>query len=350
MQFMPATWRGYGTDANGDGLADPWNAEDAIYSAARYLAASGAPTDLRRAVFAYNHADWYVEDVLNLAAVYEAGGSGLDLALAGAGPDLAAALAAAEQRVAEVEIALDEARAKLEPLERARGSLLEAAQAEELVSDRLERVQEATQRGVELAAQRAEVQRLEEELRSAEAEVAAARTGSIGTAFGPTSGFLGAAPAFHGEWVFPVGGGAQLVSVPQTHHDYPAADIAAPAGSPVYALGNATVVASWSEPEGRCGIGASLQTEDGQTWTYCHLAYLDAAVTPGTDLPAGASVGLVGETGHATGPHLHLELEPATSYPQAQEWFGASAGQAFRWQGPAAQPAGSSFAVVGGGT
>ena len=35
MQFMPSTWERWGTDATGDGLADPWNAEDAIYSAAR---------------------------------------------------------------------------------------------------------------------------------------------------------------------------------------------------------------------------------------------------------------------------------------------------------------------------
>src|SRR5262245_46794898 len=67
MQFMPGTWLRWGTDANGDGIADPWNAEDAIYSAARYLAASGGQTNLRRAIYAYNHADWYVARVLRLA-------------------------------------------------------------------------------------------------------------------------------------------------------------------------------------------------------------------------------------------------------------------------------------------
>jgi hypothetical protein len=64
MQFMPATWRAYGTDANGDGAKDPYDPEDAIFSAARYLSASGYPHDVRRALFAYNHAGWYVEDVL----------------------------------------------------------------------------------------------------------------------------------------------------------------------------------------------------------------------------------------------------------------------------------------------
>jgi len=64
MQFMPATWRAYGVDANGDGRKDPWNPVDAIFAAARYLEASGAEDDLRRAIFAYNHADWYVDSVL----------------------------------------------------------------------------------------------------------------------------------------------------------------------------------------------------------------------------------------------------------------------------------------------
>jgi hypothetical protein len=64
MQFMPATWQRYGLDADGNGAADPWNPADAIFSAARYLAASGAATDLPRAVWAYNHAQWYVDDVL----------------------------------------------------------------------------------------------------------------------------------------------------------------------------------------------------------------------------------------------------------------------------------------------
>ena len=70
MQFMPATWAHYGVDANGDGRRDPYTASDAIYSAARYLRASGAPGDWYRALFAYNHADWYVEKVLREAEAF----------------------------------------------------------------------------------------------------------------------------------------------------------------------------------------------------------------------------------------------------------------------------------------
>jgi len=77
MQFMPATWRAYGVDANGDNRKDPYNPVDAIFSAARYLRAAGADRDLRRAIFAYNHADWYVDSVLMRARLI--GGMPADL-------------------------------------------------------------------------------------------------------------------------------------------------------------------------------------------------------------------------------------------------------------------------------
>jgi murein DD-endopeptidase MepM/ murein hydrolase activator NlpD len=64
MQFMPSTWKRYGVDANHDGRKDPFNPVDAIFAAARYLKAADADQDVRRAVFAYNHADWYVDSVL----------------------------------------------------------------------------------------------------------------------------------------------------------------------------------------------------------------------------------------------------------------------------------------------
>jgi soluble lytic murein transglycosylase-like protein len=64
MQFMPATWEAYGVDANDDGTKDPFNPVDAIFAAARYLKAANADTDIRKAIFAYNHADWYVDSVL----------------------------------------------------------------------------------------------------------------------------------------------------------------------------------------------------------------------------------------------------------------------------------------------
>ena len=81
MQFMPDTWLRWGIDGDGDGIADPWDPDDAVYAAARYLAAAEGRTDIARAIFAYNHAQWYVDDVLELAAMF-GGGGGADVVFA----------------------------------------------------------------------------------------------------------------------------------------------------------------------------------------------------------------------------------------------------------------------------
>ena len=70
MQFMPATFAAYGVDGNRDGVTDIHDPTDAIFSAARYLCANGAgrgPAALPRAIWHYNHADWYVALVLKIA-------------------------------------------------------------------------------------------------------------------------------------------------------------------------------------------------------------------------------------------------------------------------------------------
>ena len=83
MQFIPSTWEMYGVDANGDGRKDPYNPVDAICAAARYLKAAGGQEDLYRAIFAYNHADWYVDEVLLYAKQYGNLPSGLVDSLTG---------------------------------------------------------------------------------------------------------------------------------------------------------------------------------------------------------------------------------------------------------------------------
>lgn len=63
---------GYGVDANGDGKADPYDIEDAIFSAANFLSKyGGADGNLKDAVYAYNHSEQYVEDVLYFANIYK---------------------------------------------------------------------------------------------------------------------------------------------------------------------------------------------------------------------------------------------------------------------------------------
>ncbi len=72
-QFLHSTWEGYGVDADGDGRKDVYSVPDSVFGTANYLRASGAPGNWRAAIFAYNHADWYVEEVLERAASFRAG-------------------------------------------------------------------------------------------------------------------------------------------------------------------------------------------------------------------------------------------------------------------------------------
>jgi hypothetical protein len=74
MQFEPSTWAVWGIDGFGQtGPPDIMNPYDAVPSAARMLCADGAAgggASLSAAIFDYNHADWYVREVLSLAAEY----------------------------------------------------------------------------------------------------------------------------------------------------------------------------------------------------------------------------------------------------------------------------------------
>jgi hypothetical protein len=70
MQFLPSTWARWGYDADGDHVANINDPVDAVFSAARYLCATGAGrggTSLDDAIFSYNHAWWYVREVILLA-------------------------------------------------------------------------------------------------------------------------------------------------------------------------------------------------------------------------------------------------------------------------------------------
>ena len=73
MQFLPSTWREWGIAAFGEtGSPDIMDPFDAVPAAARLLCAAGAGSarGLRGAIFAYNHATWYVNEVLALAQQY----------------------------------------------------------------------------------------------------------------------------------------------------------------------------------------------------------------------------------------------------------------------------------------
>jgi len=356
MQFMPDTWYRWGVDADGDGVADPWNPTDAVYSAARYLAAAGGATDISRAVYAYNHADWYVNEVLGLAQLY-----GTDNTVAFTLDRMQQALDQARRTLAVAGDRLLAAHRAERTATRTESHWRRLASAAPLLSDRLvyeQRAAVALSRADAASATRA---RLEQGVADARTRLAAATRQSAAASFASAAAPLLGAPTVSQGYVFPVGGGAGSVRVSHTHHDYPAADIAAPEGAPLYALTSGVVLNAWSGVDARCGIGFTMRASDGREWTYCHMSVRDTAVVDGAPLAAGQPVGLVGSTGDASGPHLHLQLQPASSYPQAEAWFQSFAGTAFTWSdAPTAvtapvfrslqssAPAGPVFAVVQG--
>jgi cell wall-associated NlpC family hydrolase len=83
-QFLPSTWAMPGIGNGGD----PYDYHDALPAMARYLCRAGAGQDVRRALYAYNHADWYVDEVLDYASQYAS------VAASTTGPSIATPLVA----------------------------------------------------------------------------------------------------------------------------------------------------------------------------------------------------------------------------------------------------------------
>jgi cell wall-associated NlpC family hydrolase len=192
MQFMPSTWARWGIDANGDGRADPSNPVDAIFSAARYLAGCGGQFDITRAVYCYNHATWYVNEVMGLASLYGRGGFGGGNSLFAV--DLQPQISTTRSNIATSKTKFASARTQARTLAHAERRFLRAAGAAHLLSDQLEAQKRATLVGVQRHAAAARAARLRKQLRSATAQLARLRDRQ-------SSGFSG--PSF----AFPVGGG-----------------------------------------------------------------------------------------------------------------------------------------------
>src|SRR5207342_2165969 len=175
MQFMPSTWERWGVDANGDGVADPWNAEDAVTAAARYLAATGGQTDIASAVFSYNHAQWYVDEVLQMAQLFRSGGVDATFSL----DRLQFSLSQARAAVVRASNRLVAAQRLARGLALRERGLRRRAEAANVLSDQLGLEHRATQLGVRHASAQARVSELRSTLRQAQQELDAAHDRSL---------------------------------------------------------------------------------------------------------------------------------------------------------------------------
>ena len=261
MQFMPSTWLRWGTDADGNGIADPWNPVDAIYSAARYLAAS-APRAIPPGRLLLQPCEWYVDDVLQLAQLYGGSGAG---SRSGAARPAAAVFALDRSRHSSRRRRRGRRRrARVRGARRRRrrspsASRRLARPIAPLLSDRLDAQKRAAQVGVDADAAQASGPTESRARRRPGDAGASFRSKAQAASFNqPPGSSSPAAPAQAAAATSSRSAAGPVVSVSHTHHDYPAADIAAPEGSPLYALTDGRVLYAWSR-DARCGIGFTIQ-------------------------------------------------------------------------------------------
>jgi cell wall-associated NlpC family hydrolase len=190
MQFMPSTWARWGIDANGDGVANPDNPTDAIFSAARYLAGCGGQFDITRAVYCYNHATWYVNEVMGLAALYGQGGGNRLFSV-----DLQPRIATVRAGIATSKTQFAAAHAQARTLAHAERKLLRVAGTAHLLSGQLEAQKRAALLGVRRSAADTRAARLRRQLRSATAQLGKLRDEAS------------SASAMASSFAFPIGGG-----------------------------------------------------------------------------------------------------------------------------------------------
>ena len=141
---------------------------------------------------------------------------------------------------------------------------------------------------------------------------------AVKSAAGASASCVGAEPTVDG-YALPIDRAlidADPGMLSQPHHDYPAIDLLVPVGSPIYAARGGVVarVVNWpyncwrlGRCEETCGVGLSIDGDDGARWIYCHGAQLNG-ISVGDTVSAGQLLMWSGDTGRSGAPHLHLEI------------------------------------------
>lgn len=103
------------------------------------------------------------------------------------------------------------------------------------------------------------------------------------------------------------------------HHDYPAADIPVPTGTPIFAASAGVVVSTTTS--GDCGIGVVINGDDGAQYTYCHGLPGSHAISNGDTVTTGQPLMLSASTGNSSGPHLHFAIRAGGQARCPQPYF-----------------------------
>ena len=97
-------------------------------------------------------------------------------------------------------------------------------------------------------------------------------------------------------------------------------DIASGAGAPIKAARNGVVAATGDNGKYAYGKWVAIRHDNGLTTLYGHFSAI--LVSPGATVKQGQVIGLEGETGFATGPHLHFTIYATNTFRTEQRWFG----------------------------
>ena len=101
-------------------------------------------------------------------------------------------------------------------------------------------------------------------------------------------------------------------------------DYAVPVGTSVYTPADGRVVRLWMDTDG-CGYGIKIKHGDGNSSVYCHLSKI--LVKEDENISAGCEIGLSGNSGRSTGPHLHYGLKDKQDRPiDASKYTGRGSG------------------------
>jgi murein DD-endopeptidase MepM/ murein hydrolase activator NlpD len=176
------------------------------------------------------------------------------------------------------------------------------AKAQDEAAAKFDRVEAAQQREVQLTAVQARLLEAQRIARSAERQGVAKKTAAAAA--------LRQAEADRKnreKWVMPIKGAVFTSGFGWRWGRLHAGDdFGTPVGTPLTAMSTGTVTfAGW---EGGYGNKIEIEYWDGTVSVFAHLSQIETTV--GTKVAPGDLVGLSGNTGHSTGPHLHLEIHP----------------------------------------